>query len=131
MWALLADNPDAYIYPAVRRGVIDEKGEEIPLPKKIAAGIKNVKKRGDWNKAADAKFALPTETWREHVARRQRCLEIRAKLVAGEVTEINDLITYNLDIRQFAEDAIRDCEGSDLLKAFWNAIRKVLSLIHI
>ena len=128
MWALLKDNPDAYIYPAVRHGVIDENGEEVPLPEKIAAGIKDVKKRGDWNKAADAEFALPTETWREHVARRQRCLEIREKLTAGEVTEINDLITYNLDIRQFAEDVIHDCEGSDLLKAFWNAIRKVTVL---
>ena len=33
-----------------------------------------------------------TETWREHVARRTRCLEVRQKLADGGVHAINDLI---------------------------------------
>ena len=122
VWRLLADDPDRYIYPAVRKGVIDEHGEVIPLPKKIAAGIKDVKKRVDWNRLADEDFALPTESWREHVARRQRCLELREKLSTGDVHEINDLVTYNLDIRQLAEDVIVGCEGPDLLRAMYKAI---------
>jgi hypothetical protein len=100
VWRLLQDDPDRYIYEAVRHGV------DLELPEDIAAGIGDVSKRGGWNKPAAAAFALPTETWREHVARRQRCLEIREKLKNGEVHQINDLITYNLDIRQFAEDVI-------------------------
>jgi hypothetical protein len=127
-WRLLADDPDRYINPAMRKGVIDEHGEVIPLPKKIAAGIKDVKKRADWNRAADEDFALPTETWREHVARRQRCLELRENLSAGNVHEINDLITYNLDIRQFAEDVIVGCEGPELLRAMYKAIVSVTVL---
>ena len=71
---------------------------------------------------------LPTEIWREVVARRARYAEVRAKLAAGEVREINDLITLNLDIRQFAQDAIERCEGPDLLRAFWNAIEGVTVL---
>ncbi len=128
LWRMLRDNPDRYIYSAVRHGVIDESGAEIPLPKNIAAGIKDVSKRDDWNKSAADPFALPTETWREHVARRTRCLELREKLIAGEVHNINDLITLNLDIWQFARDAIVNCEGPELLRAFWQAIQRVTVL---
>lgn len=122
LWRLLKENPDRYIYNAVRIGVIDKQGNIISLPAEIEAGINDVSKREGWNKPADDEFALPTENWREHVQRRKRCLEIREKLKAGEVHSINDLITYNLDIRQFAQDAIDNCEGVDLLRAFYRVI---------
>jgi len=122
VWDLLAKNPDRYIFAAVKRGI------EIPLPAKIEAGIKDVSKRDGWNKSADSEFALPTEIWREVVARRSRCNEIRKKLAGGEVRNINDLITLNLDIRQFGQDVIENCEGSDLLRACWHAVEKVTVL---
>jgi Eco57I restriction-modification methylase len=122
IWRLLKENPDAYIYEPVLRGVIDEQEEVIPLPTEIAAGIDDVAKRTGWNKRAPEPFALPTETWREHVARRQRCLELRRKLAAGEVTTVNDLVTLNLDIRQFVEDVIDRCEGPELIRAFWRCL---------
>jgi len=119
LWALLRENGDRYIYEAVRQGV------DLELPTEIAVGTEDVSQRSGWNKPAAAGFALPTETWREHVARRQRCLELRQKLAAGEVIQINDLITHNLDIRQFAQDVITSCESSDLLKAFYQAIEQI------
>jgi hypothetical protein len=119
LWRLLRDSPDLYIYEAVRKGV------DIALPDDIAVGISDVSKRTNWNKAASAEYTLPTETWREHVARRTRCLDLREKLRNGEITNINDLITYNLDIRQFAQDAIASCEGADFLLAFYRAIEKI------
>ena len=119
LWKLLKENPDRYIYEAVRKGV------DIALPTDINAGISDVFKRGNWNKSANTDYALPTETWREHMARRTRCLDLRQKLSNGEVTNINDLITYNLDIRQFAQDAIANCEGADFLWAFYRAIEQV------
>jgi hypothetical protein len=122
LWRLLSDNPDRYIYPSVRHGV-DE-----PLPADVAAGLDDVSRRDGWNRPANPAYALPTETWREHVARRQRCFDLRARLEAGEVHTINDLITYNLDIRQFAEDAIENCEGPELLRAFCEAIEEVTVL---
>lgn len=128
LWRLLRDDPDRYIYSAVRHGVIDDEGEVIPLPKKVAAGVKSVAKRDGWNRPATDPFALPTETWREHVARRQRCLDIREKLRKGEVHQINDLITLNLDIWQFARDAIVTSEGPELLRAFWHSIENVTVL---
>ena len=95
------------------------------LPPEIAAGLKDVSQRDEWNKPAPPDYALPTETWREHIARRQRYEEIHAKLAAGEVTTINDLITYNLDIEKFALNAIEGSEGPELIRAFYKAIAKV------
>lgn len=46
----------------------------------------------------------------------------------GKVRDINDLITLNLDIRQFAGDVIENCEGPDLLRAFWRSIESILIL---
>ena len=122
IWRLLSEDPDRYIYPSVRKGV------DQPLPGEIALGLDDVSQRDRWNQPADEAHALPTETWREHVARRQRYQEIWEKLVDGEVHRIDDLITLNLDIRQFAQDVILDCEGPELLRAFWNAIRNVTVL---
>jgi hypothetical protein len=56
------------------------------------------------------------------VARRLRYEELRSKLSAGEVRDVNDLITYNLDIVQFTQDVIENCEGPELLRAFWHTI---------
>ena len=123
VWKLLQEDPDRYIYDAVKKGV-----ELEDLPEEIAAGIDNVSKRTDWNTPADPDYALPTEIWRETVARRQRYETVRAKLANGEVHDINDLITYNLNIRQFAQDVIENCEGPELLRAFWKAITEVTIL---
>ena len=95
------------------------------MPDEIAVGLDDVSRRGRWNEPAHKTHALPTETWREHVARRQRCEDVWETLVDGQVDSIDDLITLNLDIRQFAQDAILDCEGPELLRAFWKAIRGV------
>jgi hypothetical protein len=122
IWSLLRLDPDRYIYEAVK------KGAELPLPPEIAAGVQDVAQRGEWNKPAPEDYALPTEIWREVVARRARYQEVKAKLAAGEITSINDLITYNLDIVTFADDAIACCEGSDLLRAFYDSIRSVTVL---
>jgi len=136
VWNLLRDDPDRYIYPAVRHGT------DKPLPPDIAAGlnpptlhqpvgdspVRTLELRKGWNKPAPAEYALPTEIWREVVARRKRYEEIKAKLSAGEVRDINDLITLNLDIRQFAQDVIEYSEGPELLRAFWHAIEKVTIL---
>lgn len=122
IWSLLRDNPDRYIYEAVKKGV------RQPLPNNIAAGIAEVPKRGDWNKPAAEEFALPTEIWREVVARRQRYEEIYAKMTRGEIHSINDLITYNLNIRQFAQDVVVRCDDPELLHSIYHVIEKLTVL---
>ena len=122
VWSLLHENPDRYIYDAVKKGC------DLSLPAEIAIGVQDVTQRGEWNKSALEAYALPTEIWREVVARRTRYSEVRAKIETGEITSINDLITYNLDMRQFAQDAITYCEGTDLLRAFYDSIASVTVL---
>ena len=133
VWRLLAEDPDSYIYPSVRHGIsLDmyaegngELAKRRPLPKEIAAGLDDVAQRTEWNKAAPREYALPTETWREHIARRHHYEEVREKLAAGEIASVNDLVTYNLDVEAFARNAIRHSEGPELVRAFWKAIRNI------
>ncbi len=122
VWRLLQADPDRYVYDSVKHGT------PLPLPKEIAAGLKDVSKRTEWNKAAPSEYALPTEIWREVAARRTRYQEVREKLANGEIRDISDLITYNLNIRQFAQDVIDNCEGPELLRAFWHATEKITVL---
>ncbi len=117
-WPLLQTSGDAYIYPAMLKGV------DVPYPPEIELGMDTeapdlLTRRKPWNKRADDAVSLPTEIWRETIARHQRTREIRAKLAAGEVSNVGDLITYNLDIRQFAQDLIERCTDVALLKSFW------------
>jgi hypothetical protein len=116
VWRLLQEDSDSYIYPAMLHGVDRE------LPINIMQGMADVTKRSAWNNTATSEIGLPTETWRDVVARRERCIEIRRKLVAGGIRDINDLITYNLDVRRFAEEVIANSEGPELLRAFYTAI---------
>ena len=134
VWRLLRDDPDRYIYPAVGHGTTWNARDHanpvrleapVELPDDIAAGLDDASLRGGWNELAPESIGLPTETFREAVARRQRHAEVRGKLSRGEVTEINELITLNLDIERFALDVIAQSEGPELLRAIWKAIRSV------
>lgn len=140
VWSLLSSDPDRYIFEPVRRGVVVDGGGIVPesdLPDFVQEGMHNARARmfdqrynlGDaqLHDTEGRKLTLPTETWREYVERRKRCLELRATLGRAEVHEVNDLITLNLDLRQLAEDAIGQC-GPDLLMAFWRAITSVTVL---
>jgi len=122
VWDLLRENPDRYIYDAVKKGVT------VPLPKEIEAGINDVSKRGGWNKEASSECALLTESWREGVARRQRYEEVQVRLANGKIHEVNDFISLNLDLRQFAQDVVQNCEGPDLLMALWQATTTITVL---
>jgi hypothetical protein len=87
-----------------------------------------LERRKEWNKTAPPEFALPTEIWREVVERRNRYFDVKTKIENCEIKEINDFITYNLNIRQFAQDAVQQYEGSDFINAFYKAITKITVL---
>ncbi|OYT92364.1 MAG: SAM-dependent methyltransferase [Burkholderiales bacterium PBB3] len=135
VWHLLKADPDRYLYPAMKTGVIDASGGIVPesaLPDFVQTGMRDANARmferrynlGEavFTTTAGERGTLPTETWREYVDRRSRSLAIRDKLVNGEVKSTDDLITLNLDIRQFMQDVIDTCTGPDLLRAIWQAI---------
>ena len=120
VWQYLRESGDAYIFDAVKKG----KGLEIP--EEIAVGIDTTKpnlleRRSHWNEKTPETFALPTEIWRETIERLQRYKTIKDKIENGEITEINDFITYNLDIRQFVQDLLGKTEDH-LLVNCWLSI---------
>lgn len=132
LFNLLAADPDRYIYDPVKHGV------ELPLPPEIEKGVDPNKpnlleRRAAWNKPAPSEYALPTEIWREVVARRQRYAELHKRLSSissdsSDAFQTNDLITLNLNIRQFAQDCIENAAAPGVLWAFWQAIEQITVL---
>lgn len=127
VWQFLRESGDTYIFDAVKKG----KGLEIPP--EIAVGIDTtqpnlLERRSRWNEKTPEAFALPTEIWRETIERLQRYADIKSKIENGEITEINDFITYNLDIRQFVQDLLARTDDHLFVKHFYAQLRKVTIL---
>ncbi|MFV0387387.1 MAG: Eco57I restriction-modification methylase domain-containing protein, partial [Pyrinomonadaceae bacterium] len=122
LWQMVKQSGDQYIYDAVKKGV------EEPLPKEIEQGIKDVSKRTKWNTSASHSaphMALPTEIWREVGDRRNRYNEVKSKIDKGDIQQINDFITYNLNIRQYAQDVVENTDDPELLRHFYKALNSV------
>ena len=127
VWSFLRESGDTYIFDAVKKGK-DEK-----IPDEIAIGIDTTKpnlleRRSRWNEKTPEALALPTEIWRETIERLQRYNSIKSKIEQGEITEINDFITYNLDIRQFVQDMLAQTNDHLLVKHFYAQLQKVTIL---
>jgi Eco57I restriction-modification methylase len=132
VWNQIQQNPDKYIYPAIKRGA---RVPESDLPDFVQQGMHDPNARM-FNKSynlgdaqlfdADGKPAtLPTETWREYIERRNRYHDLHSRLERGEVQNPENLITLNLDIRQFAQDVLDNAETADLVRAYWKAIKNI------
>lgn len=131
VWMALKNSGDTYIYDAVKRGYTPDWQQQIP--DNIAAGINTtqpnlLERRKDWNTPTPDRWALPTEIWRETIERLQRCDMLLGKIKGGEITAINDFITYNLDIRAFVYDLLRNTSDHLLVKHFYRALQHVTIL---
>lgn len=126
VWQSLQQSGDKYIYEAVKKGA--NAWDEIPA--EIAQGIDTtqpnlLERRAHWNNTTPEQWALPTEIWRESIERMQRCRDIQSKISNGEITEINDFITYNLDIRTFVQDLLEKTNDHLLVLHFHKALTQV------
>lgn len=119
IWQMVKQSGNQYIYDAVKKGV------ELPLPEEIEQGKNEVEKRIEWNKPASVEYALPTEIWREVVDRRNRYKEVKSKIDKGDITAINDFITFNLNIRQFVQDVVENTNDPDFLRHFYKALNSI------
>ena len=127
LWTYLREHGDRYIYDAMK------KGADQPLPDDIAAGLDTTKprlleRRAHWNERTPEALALPTEIWRETIERLERYRSIKAKIDKGEITAINDFITYNLDIRQFAYDYLAHTQNHLFVEYFYDALQHITIL---
>jgi hypothetical protein len=148
VWLAVKESGDAYIYEAVKYGVPppNEQGNTLKLfddlPDNIHIGFvpeleqKIVDGTGpylcdlrkQWNTPAPPSIALPTEIYREVIERRKRCADLRKKITTGEITAINDFITCNLNIRQFAQDLLENIDDPDFIRHFYKALCKITIL---
>lgn len=145
VWETLKNSGDKYIFDAVKNGyqdfdkipeeiscgiITEEMHEEyavVPVGEHKPGHIPLSELRKEWNRPTPETWALPTEIWRETIDRLQRCDAILNKIRNGEITAINDFITYNLDIRSFASDLIAGGD-SKFVKHFYEALTQVTIL---
>ena len=143
VWSFLKESGDAYIYDAVKKGVPEGNHLLGDLPPDIRAGcLPDLEKkvvtdetdvhlweiRKCWNKKAPEEIALPTETYRELIERRKRYANVKAKIERGEIVDINDFITYNLNIRQFVQDLLENSDDPDFIRHFYKALKSITIL---
>jgi hypothetical protein len=141
LWSMVKNSGDEYIYDAVKHGIpegnlFSDLPEEIQegfapeLEKKVVDGKSPWlwELRKSWNKPAPSEIALPTEIYREVIERRKRYIDIKTKIGNGEICEINDFITYNLNIRQFAQDVIETTADADFIRHFYQALSSITIL---
>lgn len=131
VWQTLRKSGDRYIYDAVKKGYSEDWQQLIP--ENIAIGMDTtlpnlLERRSAWNAKTAEKFALPTEIWRETIERLQRCENILNKIQNGEITHINDFITYNLDIRSFVYDLLHNTDDHLFVLHFYKALQNVTIL---
>lgn len=131
IWQSLRQSCDKYIYDAVKKGYSADW--QARIPDYISQGIDTttgnlLERRSRWNEKTFEEFALPTEIWRETVERLQRCDSLLQKIQSGEIHSINDFITYNIDIRQFTEDLIRQTQDHKFVAHFYEALQHVTIL---
>jgi hypothetical protein len=71
---------------------------------------------------------LPTETEREYAARQKRYEQIGLDFATGKIATVNDLITYNLDIRAFTSDWLRQTQAPGIVRDFYKALTELTVL---
>jgi len=127
-WQYLQDSGDEYIYESVKKGAEGLLSiDDVNIPENIRMGIDTSKpnlldRRKDWNTLAPGEIGLPTEIWRETIVRLQRYFELKTKIKKGNLQDINDLITYNLNIRKLVKDYLDQTQDPKFIREFHKAL---------
>jgi len=104
---LIRRDPTRYLPAAARHGI------EQTLPPAVAAGLSNVARRTLWDVTASEEYALPGETWRDVIIRRNRLHETVAALRSG-IIDPPQIVTHNLDLIRLMGDLCAEWETSRL-----------------
>ena len=127
IWTFLRQSGDKYIFDGAKKGV------NIPLPEYVECGIdvqlpNLLDRRNRWNDAAEERYALPTEIWRETIERRQRYNKTLQAIQNGDICSIQDFIKHNLDICSFTQDLLDTIDDSAFVRAFYEVIENITIL---
>ena len=142
VWKTLRESGDRYIFDAVKKGYKDfssipesisrgliteemrKEYSETPIADLPETHVPLSELRSEWNTHTLEQWGLPNEIWRETIERLQRCDDIFDKINRGEITSINDFITYNLDIRTFAADLLAKADNR-FVGWFYHALQEI------
>ena len=142
VWKTLRESGDRYIFDAVKKGYKDfnsipesisrgliteemrKEYSETPIAELPEAHVPLSELRSEWHTRTPEQWGLPNEIWRETIERLQRCDDILNKIISGEITSINDFITYNLDIRNFTADLLVKADNR-FVSWFYHALQEV------
>ncbi len=145
VWSTLRSSGSRYIFDAVKKGydlfdkipqsvlqgiitpAMRHEYAELPVSELPEGHVPLAELRSEWNTRTPEPWGLPSEIWRETIERLQRCADVLHKIESGEITSINDFITYNLDIRSFAQDLLSKAD-SRFLARFYAALQRVTIL---
>lgn len=115
-------NPDEYIFSDARHGC------GIELPERINDGMAGeglAKKRRDWNDDAAEAYALPTETWREVIERRNGYAETRSFISTTKGIAPSDIIAHNLDIENLVCDILDTIDDPAFIGKFYGYLENI------
>lgn len=120
-FALLSESPNDYIYESLQHGWCTDRSAWKEIKKELVECW-----NGDptgWslldNTERDPEVCLPGETWVEVFARRERVAGLREMLIRGEVKEVNQIITLNLNSERLLADVISWIQDKTQLENLW------------
>ncbi len=142
LWQFLKQSGDAYIHGSIKFGIPSGRDLISDLPENIQSVIEI--ERDDQlakgnishgklihetlNEKAPSEFSSTPETYLELINRRKYYRDVKEKIETGKIIEINDFITYNLNIRQFIQDFLGTVEDPEFLLRFYRALENITIL---
>ncbi len=125
----LQANPRLYLHEDRLYGWDTEGDDWLPLPSEVLDAGADTNRWEDL-KATEtyATICLPGETWLDVIERRQQVDRLVTFLQEGNVGDVRELITNNIDIRSLLCDSIRSLTDPDDVLTAWNETSQVTVL---
>ena len=121
---ILKSDPDNYIYESLKHGWDNDLGAWKLIDQQLVDCW-----QGDplyWSLLDDSEpnpeVCLPDETWVETFARRERVESLREQIAQGQIKEVNQLITLNLNSERLLSDLVFTIDENNLVESVWFAI---------
>lgn len=114
--------PRRYVPEPLLHGA-DPVGGWLPIPSQVETLANDALRWSDLRSVDhDPELQLPDEWWVETLDRRRYVESLMQRIRDGEINTVDDLITYNLDIRTLLADIIHGLDSPASIATAWRAI---------
>jgi hypothetical protein len=117
-WQRLQTEPGRYIWESLAFGL------DQPVPDAVTAES-NDTARPTWCEKAPPTHGLPGETWWELERRRTVRENLLARIAAGEINDVNEAVSANLDLESLAVDLIDGMDSPEDVAAAWRILSEL------